>query len=74
MNNDLGCILGCGRVARTRGLCNRCYSKTIGMIKIGEETWESLIAQGKALPSINETIKFTNRPIEEWCSYGPGCG
>lgn len=41
----------CDRMARTRGLCNRCYSKLSLKIKRGETSLEVEEKAGRLLPS-----------------------
>ena len=42
---------GCERLARTRGVCDRCYSRFYESIKNGSTTFEGLEAAGRVLPS-----------------------
>ena len=42
---------GCERLARTRGVCDRCYSRLWTLIKNGSITFEGLEAAGRVLPS-----------------------
>lgn len=61
--NNIGCILQCGRARRARGLCPRCYGRQKKAIRKGEITDEELVSQGKRLPSRKEeTIReYGNR-------------
>lgn len=43
----LGCICGCMRFAKTRGLSNACYVALAKRVQAGEITWEQAEAQGK---------------------------
>ena len=38
---------GCGRDAKTRGLCAGCYSAARTLVKRGKVTWEQLEEAGK---------------------------
>ena len=48
---------GCERLARTRGVCNRCYSRLWTLIKNGSTTFESIEIAGRILPSGAERSK-----------------
>ncbi len=39
----------CGKPSFTRGLCRKCYSVALGIVRDGVETWDSLAALGLAL-------------------------
>ncbi len=44
------CVAGCGRAARTRGLCALCYQRAGRAVRRGETTWPQLEAEGRARP------------------------
>lgn len=44
----LGCLLQCGKMAKTRGLCIKHYQLTLLAVQRGETTWEQEAAQGRA--------------------------
>ena len=45
----IGCLTpGCGKVARTRGLCLNCDNKARCRIAKGQTSWEELEKQGLA--------------------------
>ena len=53
MNQNLGCLCGCGRIQRARGLSLVCLNKYRKKITAGILNEEQLIAEGKMLPSTN---------------------
>lgn len=59
MANSLGCIQ-CGGLARSRGLCQKCYQNVIREVKSGLHTWEELLAARRILPVVSS--KFNRFP------------
>jgi hypothetical protein len=46
----IGCLTGCGRAARNRGLCETCKSRQNRAIAARTTTDAELVAQGLRLP------------------------
>lgn len=57
--------LNCSGVARSRGLCTKCYPKVYARVRAGETTWEELIAEGKATAPAREIAKVEPEPETE---------
>ena len=49
-----GCRACRERVARLRGLCDRCYSRLSKLVRRKLATWAQLEREGKALPAAKE--------------------
>jgi hypothetical protein len=47
-DTPVGCVLGCGRVARSHGLCVRHLYHARKAVARGETTWAQLEREGKA--------------------------
>lgn len=64
MNKDIRICLrpGCGRVARSRGVCSSCYNIAASLVRSGQTTFEKLEESGKVLgTSTRAYLKGTKR-------------
>jgi hypothetical protein len=59
--HPVGCINGCDRLARSRGLCPSCYNKLSLRVKSGELSWEQAEARGLLLPA--KRVYFGGPPL-----------
>lgn len=50
--------LRCGVMARTRGVCVKCYDHYRNLVRDGETTWADLEAAGLVLPPRKNLIYF----------------
>lgn len=60
----LGCIVGCHRAAKARGLCVKCYASARSAVKAGKTTWHELVAKGLALESQRAGSAFTEALVK----------
>jgi hypothetical protein len=49
----VGCVLGCGKPARSRGLCSHHHRQARLRVARGEVTWEQLVREGRARPPVD---------------------
>lgn len=56
MTDSVGCLSKCGGIARTRGLCFRCYRRAGDLVRGGWATWKELEEQGKCLPALSKQV------------------
>ncbi len=61
----IGCVLNCGKVANSRGLCHCCYRVALALVKAGITSWEQLELEGKALPPTPRNKRFYS-PERYW--------
>lgn len=60
------CIVkGCDRPARSRGLCNSCYTSALDAVKSGRTTWPKLIKAGLALDIPRNPLAVAIDGLEE---------
>jgi hypothetical protein len=50
-DSSIACKAGCGRVARTRGLCPGHYATACKLVREGKATWAALEAEDRAGPA-----------------------
>ena len=60
----IGCIRGCGKIARYRGCCPKCYEQSRLQVRMGLVTWEGLEKKGLVLPKGNSKY-FTRELLYE---------
>lgn len=77
MEGDIGevCLIeGCGRQAKTRGLCKSCYATADKMIRTSEvPSWEWLIEKGLARPAnAHAQVSIFRQKIDEILNKGEG--
>lgn len=49
MNNDISCLMKCGRVkGPSRGLCHACYMATYKSVRNNETTWDKEVEAKRA--------------------------
>jgi len=64
MTRKLFCLAPkCGRPARTRHLCPRCYQSATAMVRGGVATWDELEGMGLCLPARPAEPKDDASPV-----------
>jgi len=57
---EVSCLVpSCNGVAKSRGLCVKCYAAASVRVKSGKITWDQLVALGLAKPSERKPGAFT---------------